>query len=201
MRKMTAQRDKLLFDELVWNLTGTTVLPADCLKGDSRELLDGLQVVAENAIRAMRDRPICAETPNQAGAEAKKRVGDAFSSDFWFGKVQPNKRHGYPDFSIATSAGTQAFVECKTFGRGKEEDTFRSSYLSRSICETVMVDAYHFAIGIEMRRSDSDTTEGSFVPESYKIVDLSGVPVAIKEEWHARNIDLYSPDRILATGE
>ncbi len=195
-----AQRDKLPFKELVRKFTGTTVLPADRLKGDARELLDRLQVVAQNAMEAMRDRPICAETPNQAGAEAKKRVGDAFSSDFWFGKVQPNKRQGYPDFSIATSAGTQAFVECKTFGRGKKEDTFRSLYLSRSIHETVTVDGYHIAIGIEMSRSDSDTTEGSFVPESYKIVDLHGVPLAIKEEWHARNIDLYSLDKILATG-
>ena len=196
---MTAQQDKLLFDELISDFTGTTVLPTECLKGDSRELLDGLKDVAENAMRAMMDRPIYAMTPNRAGAEAKKRVGDAFSSEVWFGKVQPNKRQGYPDFSIATSAGTQAYVECKTFGSGKEEDTFRSLYLSRSIQETVVVDAYRIAIGFELRREDSDSTEGCFVPESYNIVDLHGVPMAVKEEWHARNVDLYSPDRVLAT--
>lgn len=199
MGRMTAQRDTLLFDELIREFTGKTVLPADRLKGDAQELLDGLQVVAENAMRAMRDRPICAETPNQAGTEAKKRVGDAFASEIWFGKVQPIKRQGYPDFSIATRAGTKAYVECKTFGSGKEEDTFRSLYLSRSICETVTADAYHIAIGIELRRVDTESTEASFVPDSYKIVDLRGVPLAMKEEWHARNYDLYSSDRVLVT--
>lgn len=199
MVRMTAQRDMLLFDELIRDFTGTTVLPTECLKGDARELLNGLKDVAENAMRAMMDRPIYAMTPNRAGMEAKKRVGDAFSSDVWFGKVQPIKRQGYPDFSIATSIGTQAYVECKTFGSGKEEDTFRSLYLSRSIQETVVVDAYHIAIGFELRREDSDSTEGCFVPESYNIVDLHGVPMVVKTEWHARNVDLYSPDRVLAT--
>ena len=200
MVRMTAQRDMLLFDELIRDFTGTTVLPTECLKGDARELLNGLKDVAENAMRAMMDRPIYAMTPNRAGMEAKKRVGDAFSSDVWFGKVQPIKRQGYPDFSIATSAGTKAYVECKTFGSGKEEDTFRSLYLSRSICETVMADAYHIAIGIELRRVDAESTEASFVPDRYKIVDLHGVTLAMKEEWHARNCDLYSHDRVLVAG-
>ena len=198
MEGMTKQGGKLPFNELVQEFTKTTVLRAGGLDGDARGLLNGLEDVAETAMRAMLERPIIATTPNHAGNEAKKRVGDAFSSAAWFGKICPNIRQGYPDFSIATSDGARAYVECKTFGVGKEEDTFRSLYLSSSIRETVTVDAYHIAIGFELRRADSDSTGGSFVPVGFNIVDLHGVPLGVKEEWHARNIDLYTPDRLLA---
>lgn len=197
---MTSRQDKVTFDELVRELTETTVLRTGGSDGHARDLLDGLRSVAERAKQAMMDQPIVAATPNQAGNEAKKRVGDAFSSAAWFGSVQPNTRQGYPDFSIAMSNGTQAYVECKTYGVGKEEDTFRSLYLSSSIKESVLADAYHIAVGFELRRVASDPGESTYVPEGYKIVDLYGVPMAIKEEWHARNIDLYDSHRVLAKG-
>lgn len=196
---MTTHRTKLSFNELIREHTGTSVLRTESSNRDALGLLEALQAVAESAMQAMVDRPICASTPNKAGGEARRRVGDAFAAADWFGMVQPNNRQGYPDFSITMDSGLHVYVECKTFGIGKEEDTFRSLYLSHSIKNTVTLDGCHIVIGFELRREGSGPNGDCYIPEGYNIVDLHGLPMTTKTEWHAGNIDLYSRDRILAT--
>lgn len=185
-----------VFHEIIRELTGYDVLRVAEVTNTGR-LLDILDRVARNAGSDMNENPIVRPRPNEVGNDIERHIHTALENEEGVSVVPMPYSTGYPDIKANfTDIRETIFVECKTFGIGNEATTMRSFYLSPgpAIKSKVDCDALHVVISYEMQRS-GDT----YVPRSYKLVDLYDLPCRLKEEWQSTNRHLYDEDRVLTS--
>ena len=185
------------FYEVVKELTGHYAVPLDDAKVDFDEFNIMLQRIAERSADAMGQNSIERPRPNEVGNDVEKYVVKSLEEEPSVSVMPMPYKVGYPDIKIHLHATEEiVFLECKTFGSGKEDYSMRSFYLSPGEAVTAKVDcnAPHIMISFEMKR------EGNiFTPVSYKLVDLYDLPCKLKEEWQANNRDLYADQRVLVS--
>lgn len=184
------------FHEVIRKLTGYDVLKATEVT-DTIRLLDILDRVARRACSDMIENPIVRSRPNEVGNDIERYVQTALENEEGISLVPMPYGTGYPDIKANfTCVQETIFVECKTFGIGKEATTMRSFYFSPgpAIKSKVDCDALHVVISYEMQRSGD-----AYVPCSYKLVDLYDLPCRLKEEWQSNNRHLYDEGRVLAS--
>ena len=185
------------FHVVVKKLTEYDVIPLGDAKVDFNEFNIMLQRIAERSAAAMEENPIVRTRPNEVGNDVEKYIINSLEEEGGVSVMPMRYKVGYPDIKIHLNATEEIiFLECKTFGLGKEKNSMRSFYLSRgkAIIAKIDCDAPHIMISFEMSR------EGDiFTPVTYKLVDLYDLPCKLKEEWYAKNQDLYADERVLAS--
>ena len=185
------------FHELVKKLTGYGVIPLEDAKVDFNEFSVMLQRVAERSANALEENPIVRPRSNEVGNDVKKYVINSLEEERGVSVMPMRYKMGYPDIKIQLNATAEIiFLECKTFGLGKKDDSMRSFYLSPGKAITTKVDcnAPHTMISFEMSQNGN-----IFTPVAYKLIDLYDVPCKLKKEWHAKNQDLYADQRVLVS--
>lgn len=185
------------FYEVVKSLTRYDVIPLGDAKVEVNEFKAVLQRIAEKSAYAMKQDPIERPRPNEVGNDAEKFVIDSLEEEPGISVVPMRYKTGYPDIKICLRSTKEVvFLECKTFGLGKANDSMRSFYLSPGKAVTAKIDcnAPHIMMSFEMRQ------EGNiFTPVTYKLVDLYDLPCNLKEEWQSNNQDLYAEQRVLVS--
>ena len=93
-------------------------------------------------------------------------------------------------------------LECKIFAQGSAETTMRSFYLSPSKSFKVSVDARHLLLAFGMQPSPiTGSRESTYVPKSYKLIDLHDLLCDVKYEFNSDNRRLYAPSMMLLKGD
>ena len=188
--------DLQVFHEIIRELTGYDVLRVAEVANTGR-LLGILDRVARNAGGDMNENPIVRPRPNEVGNDIERHIQTALENEEGVSVVTMPYSAGYPDIKANfMDIQETIFVECKTFGIGNEATTMRSFYFSPgpAIKSKIDCDALHVVISYEMQRS-----RDTYVPRSYKLVDLYDLPCRLKEEWQSTNRHLYDEGRVLAS--
>ena len=184
------------FHEVIRELTGCDVLKVTEVTNTGR-LLDILDRVSRRASSDMIENPIVRSRPNEVGNDIERHVQTALENEERVSVVPMSYGTGYPDIraNFADIYET-VFIECKTFGIGNEATSMRSFYLSPgpAIRSKVDCDALYVVISYEMQRSGN-----TYIPRSYKLVDLYDLPCRLKEEWQSTNRHLYDKCRVLGS--
>lgn len=187
------------FHEVIRELASNEIIPLDDSEFGKDELCATLQRVAENASAEMAENPIIRPRPNEVGNDIEAYVKEALNAESDVSVVAMGPSTGYPDIKIQLhKTGEIVFLECKTFGPGKETSSMRTFYLSPGPAVRLKVncDAMHIAISYEMNRQENEYT-----PLSYKLVDLYDLPCNLKQEWQSSNKELYAGERVLLSGK
>ncbi len=112
------------------------------------------------------------------------------------------KSTGYPDILVRDSANRATYLECKIFAHGTAETTMRSFYLSPSESFKVSVDARHLLLAFGMDASPiTGSRDSTYVPKSYKLIDLHDLPCDVKYEFNSDNRRLYGRSMMLLEGD
>jgi hypothetical protein len=100
------------------------------------------------------------------------------------GKMQST---GYPDIEFKID-GKVFYLECKTFGKEKVKQTFRTFYFSPSKSFKITSDAVHFLIAFEIIKIE----DSLFQVKSFKILSLNAMLCDLKSEFNSSNKIMYS---------
>ena len=187
------------FHEVIKELASNEIISLDDSEVGKDELCATLQRVAENASAEMTQKPIIRPRPNEVGNDIEVYVKEALNAESDVSVVAMGPNTGYPDIKIQLNkTGEIVFLECKTFGTGKETSSMRTFYLSPGPAVRLKVDcdAMHIAISYEMNRQGDEYT-----PLSYKLIDLYDLPCNLKQEWQSSNKELYADARVLLSGK
>lgn len=112
------------------------------------------------------------------------------------------KSTGYPDILVRDSENRATYLECKIFAQGTAETTMRSFYLSPSESFKVSVDARHLLLAFGMHASPiAGSRESTYVPKSYKLIDLHDLLCDVKYEFNSDNRRLYARSMMLFEGD
>jgi hypothetical protein len=112
------------------------------------------------------------------------------------------KSTGYPDILVKDRKNRSTYVECKIFAHGSAETTMRSFYLSPSESFKVSVDARHLLLAFGMIANQIDgSRDSSYIPKSYKLIDLHDLLCDVKYEFNSDNRRLYAQSMILLQGD
>lgn len=204
--KFLAPARNIPFPLAIKVLTGFEVIPFDRAKPEVRSLLDKIAGAAQIAGERANAEGIFKGRPNEVGNAIEPFVLQALN-DVGLKGSKPKAKGGkgkaaaYPDLRI--DEGEQvAYLECKTYGTAKKDQSFRSFYMSPSENPKVTADAYHLLLSFEI---DRVTRRGrsAFVPISWQLYTLDRLLVQVKHEFNASNRDLYdaSPEALLAEGK
>ncbi|MGE9266497.1 MAG: hypothetical protein ACQKBY_00250 [Verrucomicrobiales bacterium] len=100
------------------------------------------------------------------------------------------QRSGYPDLRLVHQAsGTIAYLDPKLFAAGSIASSLRTFYYEPTgDSGKINDDALHLLIGFPHNARD-----GQWQFSAPHLVDLSGLKVTLKAEFHASNRDLYTP--------
>lgn len=186
------------FHEVVRILTGThSVIPIADANIGLNALNAILRRIAERAADAMKQSPIIRSRPNEVGNDVEVYIKDALEIEPGVSIMPMPSSAGYPDIKIYLHDTDEVvFLECKTFGTGKESSSMRSFYLSPGTAIRAKVDCstVHILMSFEMKVQGN-----TYTPLSYKLVDLYDLPCNLKEEWQASNKQLYADQRVLVS--
>ena len=186
------------FHKVIEKLVQKKIVPLDGSEFGKDELCATLQRVASKAAADMTEKPIVRPRPNEVGNDIEAYVKDALNAESNISVLAMSPNTGYPDIKIQLCGTCEiVFLECKTFGSGKETSSMRTFYLSDGPAVRSKVDcnAMHIAISYEMNRQGDEYT-----PLSYKLIDLYDLPCSLKKEWQSSNKELYANERVLASG-
>ena len=187
------------FHEVIRELASNEIIPLDDSEFGKDELCATLKRVAKKASADMIRNPIIRPRPNEVGNDIETYVKEALNAESDVSVLAMGLNTGYPDIKIQLHKTDEVvFLECKTFGPGKEASSMRTFYLSPGPAVRLKVDcdAMHIAISYEMNRQENEYT-----PLSYKLVDLYDLPCNLKQEWQSSNKELYADERVLLSGE
>ncbi len=82
------------------------------------------------------------------------------------------------------------------------DTTMRSFYLSPSESFKVSVDARHLLLAFGMEASSvPGSRDSSYIPISYKLIDLHDLLCDVKYEFNSDNRRLYAPSMMLLHGD
>ncbi len=186
------------FHEVIKELTGYEIIPVNNSMIGKAQLCATLQRVAKKAAKEMIKKPIVRPRPNEVGNDIEIYVKNVLKIDSKIEDLNVGPNTGYPDIKAKIRKTAEiVFLECKTFGTGKEMSSMRTFYLSPGPAVRLKVDcdALHIAISYEMSRQGNE-----FTPLTYKLVDLYDLPCNLKQEWQSSNKELYAGKRILMSG-
>jgi hypothetical protein len=195
------------FNIIVRALSGRQLLRFERRQPDDAALLTSLKRAIKVCARDLRDRPIRRPRPNEVGNDVESYVLAALNA----GGLQAerprsaggkSKAAGYPDLLILDGANRPSYLECKIFGYGKPDSTFRSFYLSPSDTFKVSRDARHLLLAFGMEAKAIEGSRDSiYMPRSFKLIDLHDLLCDVKYEFNSDNRRLYSPAMVIAQGE
>ena len=109
------------------------------------------------------------------------------------GQIQ---RAGYPDLRLKhLASGRVYFLDPKLYRSDSERSQFRSFYFEpKSTTSKINEAGVHLVLGIEHFGKDE---QSRWTLGGLKIVDVAGLPVRQKLEYHAGNRSLYAPERVV----
>jgi len=171
------------------------------------ELIDRMEKAIRICAAELKSHPIRRPRPNEVGNDVEAYVMRALPQA-GLKAVRPTSKQGlgkaagYPDILIHDSANRATYLECKIFAHGKAETTMRSFYLSPSESFKVAIDARHLLLAFGMRASPvTESRDSSYIPKSFKLIDLHDLLCDVKYEFNSDNRRLYAPPLILLQGE
>ncbi len=167
-----------------------------------RALEDAIHICASE----LRANPIKRPRPNEVGNDVEAYVMRALpqsglTASRPTSKSGLGKSTGYPDILLQDSDKRYTYLECKIFAHGAAETTMRSFYLSPSESFKVSRDARHLLLAFGMEASAiTGSRDSTYIPKSYKLIDLHDLLCDVKYEFNSDNRRLYASSMILSQG-
>ena len=194
------------FSVVIKALSEHDVIPVQEGDTDDEALLDRLAVAATHAGRLVRDNPIRRPRPNEVGNDMEPFLMEGLRY-VGFDCTRPLTRSGslrtmgYPD-ALVVYDGKPTYVECKIYSDKTEYTAQRSFYLSPSEDFKVTQDARHVAVGFNMEATalTDGSRDSSYIPKSFKVVDLYRLYCDVKYEFNSDNRRLYADGMVLRSG-
>ena len=165
----------------------------------NRILLKNMAKAMCEVCKQIQAKPIKRNRPNEVGNDIESFVISALKkykikADTPKTKSGKQKSTAYPDIKIK-KVGLPIYLEVKTYASNSKNTSLRSFFLSPSQDPKVIEEAFHLAVGFEIRQKNK-----TFYPTSFKIIDLYGLDCDMKAEFNSDNKRLYQKNRILAQG-
>lgn len=188
----------LRFEDVIKKLADKTVLEYDDNTSKLEPLITWLKERAKEFVDAEKDKEYKARN-NEIGIDIQNNFFEALNKSIKDGWTINKSSKGYPDYIFEKDDCNDLYLECKAYERisqseSKEQDTLRSFYLSPSVKETVKKDGYHFVIGFEFTKDDSDMkyniTKCTII-DSHSLSELK-----LKFEFNTNNKHMYSSKKI-----
>jgi hypothetical protein len=189
------------FGEVVREATGYRVIPVNARQDSER-----IQQVAAAMDRTLRVLNAPGHPMQSAGRinEASRFIEDELHKQLnqvpgWKCTIPGSEdgvghRAGYPDLRLDTPEGV-IYIDPKLLAPGSESSSLRTFYYEpRTLTNKIRSDATHLLIGVTHNGSDTEPLQF----RSWKIVDVSALPVRLKAEFQASNREIYSAGRIIA---
>jgi len=154
----------------------TTGCKVYALSDGDKEVIDELFITSKDVVEwaklqdftRLRVNEIC----NRLEAELRVRLG---------GKIPERKMAGYPNILIERG-GKSYYIEVKLADVSRLNSRLRTFYYEPTELAKVKRDAWHILVGFIHRNK---------IVQGFKIVDLSKIRVALKNEFNADNRELY----------
>jgi len=175
--------------------------------GADEKLVGNLIAAARGAGAAVKAAPIIRPRPNEVGNDIEPFVKAALTVEGLrverpTDRAGRAKQTGYPDILCFDQHDRPTYIECKSFEHGKPLTTMRSFYLSPSGSFKVCHDARHVVMAFGMlAKAIPDSRNSSYIPVSYKIIDLADLLCDVKYEFNASNKSLYAGQLVVASGQ
>ena len=150
--------------------------------------------------------PIRRPRPNEVGNDAESYVIRALLKAGLkafrpTSKAGLGQATGYPDILMQDEDDRYTYLECKIFAQGAPPTTMRSFYLSPSESPKVSHDARHLLLAFGMEATAiPGSRDSSYVPRSFKLVDLHDLTCNVKYEFNSDNRSLYAASMIVSQG-
>ena len=194
------------FSVIVKSLADQQVIRIDKTGASDADLLDRLEKAIRFCTAELQSNPIRRPRPNEVGNDVEAYVMRALPQA-GLKAARPTskgglgKSTGYPDILVRDRENRATYIECKIFAHGTAETTMRSFYLSPSDSFKVSVDARHLLLAFGMIASPIASRDSSYIPKSYKLIDLHDLLCDVKYEFNSDNRRLYAPSMILLQGD
>jgi hypothetical protein len=194
------------FSIVIKAMCGHDVIPLDkSLEADQvliAKLTEAVQLCADE----LTANPIRRPRPNEVGNDVEPyvlraipKVGlRAFRPT---SKTGAGQATGYPDILLQDVEDRYTYLECKISAQGAPLTTMRSFYLSPSEAPKVSRNARHLLLMFAMEATAiPGSRDSSYVPRSFKLVDLHDLACNVKYEFNSDNRSLYAPSLIVSQG-
>ncbi|MCP4848538.1 MAG: hypothetical protein GY899_11390 [Verrucomicrobiaceae bacterium] len=197
----------VLFTRLIAIATGTKVIPVSTTTSPDKAILDSIGNALDKSLADL-NRDTSPIRQLRRINEASRFFEDSIAShinakaDFRCehpklanGKVQ---RSGYPDLQIThLPSGRICYLDPKLFESSNRKSTLRTFYYQPGTrYGKIHHDAHHLLAGIE-----HDGNNGSWRFTGWELVDLAGLELRLKAEFHGSNRDLYRDELLLRRSE
>lgn len=195
------------FSVIVKSLAEREVIQIDKANAADAELLKRLEKTIQLCAAELKSNPIKRPRPNEVGNDVEAYVMRALlqaglTAARPTSQAGLGKSTGYPDILVRDGENRATYLECKIFANGSAETTMRSFYLSPSESFKVSVDARHLLLAFGMEASPiSGSSNSTYIPKSYKLIDLHDLLCDVKYEFNSDNRRLYAPAMMLLHGE
>lgn len=188
----------ILFSALIEETRGVTIIPFDAKSAIHQSILEIILRAAEECRTEFSgtNSPLRAVSRiNEASRYFEDRLCQKIdaSPDFSCGipltSSGKQQRSGYPDLRVEhLPSGTVAYLDPKLFAQKSINSTFRTFYYEpTSDSGKITENALHLLLGFP---HDSKTRAWTFGDPH--LIDLSGLQVMLKAEFHASNKELYA---------
>lgn len=195
------------FSVIVKSLAQRQVIQIDKADAADIELLKRLEKAIQFCAAELKANPIKRPRPNEVGNDVEAYVMRALPQA-GLTAARPTsqaglgKSTGYPDILVRDKENRATCLECKIFAPGSADTTMRSFYLSPSESFKVSIDARHLLLAFGMHASPiPGSRESTYVPKSYKLIDLHDLLCDVKYEFNSDNRRLYAPSMMLLQGD
>lgn len=198
--------DYIPFSSVVLATSGYQVHPLDTNSADQIELIRKLSLAASNTVVQVRNTPIQAARPNEAGNRIEAYVKNALEAVGLTSRTPVNsvgkaQSTGYPDIEI--TGEPHCYLELKTYSATARRSSQRTFYYSPSNTPKVTQDALHLLLAFQLEKEVRDS-KTIFFPSRWELISLENLHVKMKLEFNQSNRGLYGKDadtRLIAEGE
>lgn len=198
--------DSVPFREVMLAASGHKVLPCDPKDTVTEEIIKAINLAAKATAKRLNapDSPARASRRiNEVSRLAEDWLREELNRDPALACEIPEtakgtkQRSGYPDLRVTHRAsGRVAYLDPKLYETSQGESSLRSFYFQpRRETNKVRSDAHHLLLGFE-----HDGKVGQWRFSRWKLIDLHGLRLQLKAEFHASNREAYRKDGQLSEG-
>lgn len=194
------------FAQVIRAMCGHEVIPLDKNLPADVALITKLNAAIRLCALELAELPIRRPRPNEVGNDVEAYVMRAIPKVNLrafrpTSKTGMGQATGYPDILMQDDEDRYTYLECKIFSHGAPPTTMRSFYLSPSESPKVSRDARHLLLAFGMEATAvPGSRDSSYLPRSYKLVDLHDLACNVKYEFNSDNRNLYKMSMILSQG-
>lgn len=164
---------------------GYAVLPVNVKSPEGKDLMDALERVLQNFVRAGKDIGYRGKRINEVGKKLEQVIEEELKKeDFAPSRLRSS---GYPDLFL-TRDGHPVYADVKVSSADEatSKNRYRMFYYSVGSRKKVTTDAHHLLIQIWMKREEADF----WSVVRWSVRDLHGLEVQLKVEWNAEYPDV-----------